>query len=786
MTQRQASQELIFICLKFGVKYQSIQIDRANPDVLDVIRKHAEDIVSKTIGSLEVNDHVHHIQLFLISPDHQTPSLKLIKRASDLTPTCFIEIVIWRSDQENLTPPRDHILVEHNYKKPTYCSHCDYFMWGLIKQGKRCKVCRQDFHHQCAEHLPADCPGDDSRSSSLMRRASSNVTINSTASQGLVIVDADIKNVSNDPPMKGKTPKRPKIFGGSNRGILVTKTTTPNTRSATIAAAPSTSSSAASKAPPNIIPSPQRNDSVSSMNANETPSPSPIPPPPSVPATNGRKNARFTSDQTLQVNSRTGGPSHVKPDRRKDIKLTNCQEKDGIWTATAQFGRESRHSKRAEITYDKKKFRFTQKDDQGNKHVFEIPAADIEEIYASTSRLKNKNLILNTSNRSQSSPNMIANGGVNEAKSVAPPSLAVIYQKLACLLLDTINEAVQSTTDRKLRSSFKMVRRTGTENDSNDFADLYDMNEKEILGMGRFGMVFGGTMRRNGVRVAIKKIQTAQCSAKDRENIEQEAAYLFQLNHPGILKFEGIFDFEQHIFLVTERLDTDMLNFILSNTNPKARLNEDVTRFLAFQLVAAIRYLHFKNIAHCDLKPDNVLINIFPDDVVHLKVGDFGYARTIHEHSLRYTKVGTTAYLPPEVSHDQWRHARGYNKTVDMWAIGVIIFVSLTGYFPFHEETDILPQLDNIPKLFQDDIFTRITSEVKDLLRYRLLVPDAGHRMHSAGVIYHDWFQKSQNLLASCKQLEECLEKKWLTLFFEETDSSTSVPVATTEESDSS
>jgi serine/threonine protein kinase len=48
-----------------------------------------------------------------------------------------------------------------------------------------------------------------------------------------------------------------------------------------------------------------------------------------------------------------------------------------------------------------------------------------------------------------------------------------------------------------------------------------------------------------------------------------------------------------------------------------------------------------------------------------LILGDFGYARTIHEHSLRYTKVGTTAYLPPEVSHDQWRHARGYNKTVE-------------------------------------------------------------------------------------------------------------------------
>lgn len=50
---------------------------------------------------------------------------------------------------------------------------------------------------------------------------------------------------------------------------------------------------------------------------------------------------------------------------------------------------------------------------------------------------------------------------------------------------------------------------------------------------------------------------------------------------------------------------------------------------------------------------------------LYFYLGDFGYARTIHEHSLRYTKVGTTAYLPPEVSLDQWRRAKGYNKTVE-------------------------------------------------------------------------------------------------------------------------
>jgi ribosomal protein L37AE/L43A len=108
---------------------------------------------------------------------------------------------------------------------------------------------------------------------------------------------------------------------------------------------------------------------------------------------------------------------------------------------------------------------------------------------------------------------------------------AVAYYKLACLLLETINEATQSKHDSKSRSSSKMVR--GIDNHTKDFTDLYYMNEREILGMGRFGMVFGGTMRSNGVRVAIKRMQMSQCTSKDRENIEQEAAFLFQLNHPG-------------------------------------------------------------------------------------------------------------------------------------------------------------------------------------------------------------------------------------------------------------
>jgi hypothetical protein len=207
-----------------------------------------------------------------------------------------------------------------------------------------------------------------------MRRASSNVTINSTTSQNQVFTDRDVLNVSND-SSKGKPPKRPKLFGNANRGILVTKNPPMNTKSATVSSAPATpiSPTQTPSKPPIIVANTNLNDSTTLNNSTESTANTPS----TSLTVNGRKNARFPTDQTLQVHTRTP-PIHVKPDRRKDIKLTNCQEKDGIWTATGQFGRESRHSKRAEITYDKKKFRFIQKDDQGNKHVFEIPASDIE------------------------------------------------------------------------------------------------------------------------------------------------------------------------------------------------------------------------------------------------------------------------------------------------------------------------------------------------------------------------------------------------------------------------
>jgi hypothetical protein len=134
MAAAKLSQEMIFVCLKFGRLYRSINIDKSDANILKQLHEEAANIVSTASGTNDCNSHRDHIKLFLISPDHQPPSLKLITRSSDLTPTCSIEIIIWRSDLGSSGTLREHKLLEHTYKKPTYCSSCHYFLWGLMKQ----------------------------------------------------------------------------------------------------------------------------------------------------------------------------------------------------------------------------------------------------------------------------------------------------------------------------------------------------------------------------------------------------------------------------------------------------------------------------------------------------------------------------------------------------------------------------------------------------------------------------------------------------------------------------
>ncbi|XP_037053902.1 serine/threonine-protein kinase D3-like [Peromyscus leucopus] len=163
------------------------------------------------------------------------------------------------------------------------------------------------------------------------------------------------------------------------------------------------------------------------------------------------------------------------------------------------------------------------------------------------------------------------------------------------------------------------------------------------------------------------------------------------------------------------------------------------------QILVALRNLHFKNIVHCDLKPENVLL-ASAEPFPQVKLCDFGFARIIGEKSFRRSVVGTPAYLAPEVLR-----SKGYNRSLDMWSV-VIVYVSLSGTFPFNEDEDINDQIQNAAFMYPPNPWREISSEAIDLIN-NLLQVKMRKRFSVDKSLSHPWLQVKEKrfcILASC------------------------------------
>ncbi|KAG8560628.1 hypothetical protein GDO81_015054 [Engystomops pustulosus] len=139
-----------------------------------------------------------------------------------------------------------------------------------------------------------------------------------------------------------------------------------------------------------------------------------------------------------------------------------------------------------------------------------------------------------------------------------------------------------------------------------DISSVYQIFPDEVLGSGQFGIVYGGKHRKTGRDVAIKIIDKLRFPTKQESQLRNEVAILQNLHHLGVVNLECMFETPERVFVVMEKLHGDMLEMILSSE--KGRLPERITKFLVTQILVALRHLHFKNIVHCDLKPENVLL----------------------------------------------------------------------------------------------------------------------------------------------------------------------------------
>lgn len=138
-----------------------------------------------------------------------------------------------------------------------------------------------------------------------------------------------------------------------------------------------------------------------------------------------------------------------------------------------------------------------------------------------------------------------------------------------------------------------------------EISQLYQIFPDEVLGSGQFGIVYGGVHKKTHRPVAIKVIDKLRFPTKQEAQLKNEVAILQNLQNPGVVNLERMFETPERIFVVMEKLKGDMLEMILS----VGRLNERVTKFIVTQILVALKHLHSRNIVHCDLKPENVLLS---------------------------------------------------------------------------------------------------------------------------------------------------------------------------------
>ncbi|CAF2148480.1 unnamed protein product [Brassica rapa] len=257
----------------------------------------------------------------------------------------------------------------------------------------------------------------------------------------------------------------------------------------------------------------------------------------------------------------------------------------------------------------------------------------------------------------------------------------------------------------------------------------YEMGK--LLGHGTFAKVYLARNVKTNESVAIKVIDKEKILKGGLiAHIKREISILRRVRHPNIVQLFEVMATKAKIYFVMEYVRGGEL----FNKVAKGRLKEEVARKYFQQLISAVTFCHARGVFHRDIKPENLLL----DENGNLKVSDFGLSAVsdqIRQDGLFHTFCGTPAYVAPEVLA-----RKGYDAgKVDIWSCGVVLFVLMAGYLPFHDR-NVMAMYKKIykgefrcPRWFSPEL-TRLCS--------RLLETNPEKRFTFPEIMENSWFKK--------------------------------------------
>ncbi|XP_032054458.1 myosin light chain kinase 2, skeletal/cardiac muscle [Aythya fuligula] len=277
----------------------------------------------------------------------------------------------------------------------------------------------------------------------------------------------------------------------------------------------------------------------------------------------------------------------------------------------------------------------------------------------------------------------------------------------------------------------------------------FNLSSKEILGGGKFGEVHTCTEKQTGLKLAAKVIKKQ--GAKDKEMVLLEIDVMNQLNHRNLIQLYDAIETPREIILFMEFIEGgELFERIVDDDY---HLTEVDCMVFVRQICEGIRFMHHMRVLHLDLKPENILCVAATGHMV--KIIDFGLARRYNPQEKLKVNFGTPEFLSPEVvNYEQ------VSYSTDMWSMGVITYMLLSGLSPFlgDNDTETLNNVLAANWYFDEETFESVSDEAKDFVS-NLIIKEKSGRMSAGQCLQHPWLN---NLAEKAKRCNRRLKSQVL------------------------